>query len=136
VMETARIVWQTARLVMREGIADLQRLEGRWWLNEYALIIDEDDRAWGSFVLQGHGPEDRERRTWWSLTIIVNANPAALGQVQLGGDIWIEPARAKARSVGEETITVPEDDPAFLTEPFVRKWVQSFTAMVTAAVAD
>lgn len=135
-METARIVWQTARLVMREGIADLQRLEGRWLLNEYALLLDEDDRIWGSFVLQGHGPEDRDRRAWWSLTIVVYVDPEAPDRVSLSADIWLEPARVKARLVAEETILVPDDDPDFATEPFVRRWVQSFVAMATAAVAD
>jgi len=136
VMETARIVWQAARLVLRDGMADIERLDGRWWLNEYPLVLDDDDRAWGSFLVQGHGPEDRERRAWWSLTIIVHADPESPERVELGADIWIEPARAKARSVGDEKIHIPEDDPEFLTEPFVRRWVQSFTAMATAAAAN
>jgi hypothetical protein len=135
-METARIVWETARLVMREGMAEIERLDGRWILNEYALILDDNDRMWGSLVLQGHGLEDRERRVWWALTIVVYVDPEAPDRVSLSADIWLEPARVKARLVAEETITVPEDDPAFLTESFVRRWVKSFTAKVTAAVTD
>lgn len=135
-METARIVYQAARLVMIEGLAETQHLDGRWVLNEYPLRLNDDDGVYGSLLIQGHGIEDADHRTWWSITIEIHLDPDKPRQVELGADIWIEPRHAKARMVGEEEVIVPDDDPAFLTEPFVRKWVRSFVAMITAGAND